>query len=175
MLSLVQFFATPWTPESQSPTLQADSLPAEPQGKPKNTGLGSLSLLQQTFPTQKSNWSLLHCREILYQLNHKGSPRILEWVAYPFSTGSSRPRNRTGVSCSAGRFFTNCIKFCIKTEFISNYTLRLRLQLCFPSSVFTDIFPPGQVMRKKYTFLPFLCNFSVGRWSWPVAVGKQEV
>ena len=141
----------------------------------QNTGVGSLSLLQGIFPTQGSNPGLPHCREILYQLNHKGSPRILEWVAYPFSTGSSRPRNRTGVSCSAGRFFTNCIKFCIKTEFISNYTLRLRLQLCFPSSVFTDIFPPGQVMRKKYTFLPFLCNFSVGRWSWPVAVGKQEV
>ena len=33
--------------------------------------------------------------------------RILEWVAYPFSSGSSRPRNRTGVSCIAGGFFTN--------------------------------------------------------------------
>ena len=38
----------------RSPTLQADSLPAEPQGKPKNTGVGSLSLLQQIFPTQES-------------------------------------------------------------------------------------------------------------------------
>ena len=37
------------------PTLQADSLPAEPPGKPKNTGVGSLSLLQQVFPTQESN------------------------------------------------------------------------------------------------------------------------
>ena len=36
-----------------SPTLQADSLPAEPQGKPKNTGVGSLSLLQRIFPTQE--------------------------------------------------------------------------------------------------------------------------
>ena len=33
------------------PTLQVDSLPAEPQGKPKNTGVGSLSLLQQIFAT----------------------------------------------------------------------------------------------------------------------------
>ena len=40
----------------KSPTLWADSLPAEPQGKPKNTGVGSLSLLQQIFPTQESNW-----------------------------------------------------------------------------------------------------------------------
>ena len=52
----------------RSPTLQADSLPAVPPGKPKNTRLGSLSLLQQIFPTQESNLGLLHCRQILYQL-----------------------------------------------------------------------------------------------------------
>ena len=56
--------------ELRSPTLQADSLPAEPQGKPKNTGVGSLSLLQWIFPTQESNWGLLHCSQILYQLNY---------------------------------------------------------------------------------------------------------
>ena len=49
----------------------------------------------------------LHCRWILYQLSHKGRPRILEWVAYSCSRGSSQPRNGTGVSCIAGRFFTN--------------------------------------------------------------------
>ena len=54
--------------EPGSLTLQADSLPAELPGKPKNTGVGSLSLLQWIFPTQESNWSLLHCRQILYQL-----------------------------------------------------------------------------------------------------------
>ena len=69
--------------------------------------VGSLSLLQGIFPTQGSNPGLPHCRRILYQLSHKGSPRILEWVAYPFSRGSSQPRNLTGVSCIAGRFFTN--------------------------------------------------------------------
>ena len=46
----------------RSPTLQGDSLPAEPQGKPKNTGVGSLSPLQQIFPIQESNQGLLHCR-----------------------------------------------------------------------------------------------------------------
>ena len=51
------------------PVLQADSLPAEPPGKPKNTGVGSLSLPQGIFPTQESNWGLLHCRRILYQLS----------------------------------------------------------------------------------------------------------
>ena len=53
--------------KSRSPTLQVDSLPAEPQGKHKNTGVGSLSLLQVIFPTQESNQGLLHCRQILYQ------------------------------------------------------------------------------------------------------------
>ena len=67
--------------EPRSPTLQVDSLPAEPQGKSKNTGVSSLSLLQGIFPTQGSSLGLLHCRQILYQLSHKGSPRILEWVA----------------------------------------------------------------------------------------------
>ena len=93
--------------EHRSPALQADSLPAELQGKSKNTGVGSLSLLQQIFPTQESNRGLLHCRQILYQLSQKGSPRILEWVAYPFFRGSSQPRNRTRISCIAGGFFTN--------------------------------------------------------------------
>ena len=36
-------------------------------------GVGSLSLLQGIFPIQESNWGLLHCRWILYQLSHKGS------------------------------------------------------------------------------------------------------
>ena len=46
--------------EPRSPALQVDSLPAEPQGKPKNTGVGSLSLLQQIFLTQELNQGLLH-------------------------------------------------------------------------------------------------------------------
>ena len=94
-LSHVQLFVTSWTIKSvefsrpeywsgqpfpspgdlpkpgikpRSPTLQVDSLPAEPQGKPKNTGVGTLPLLQPIFPTQESNQGLLHCRWILYQL-----------------------------------------------------------------------------------------------------------
>ena len=50
------------------------SLPAEPQGKPKNTGVGSLSLLHQIFLTQELNQDLLDCRWILYQLSYEGSP-----------------------------------------------------------------------------------------------------
>ena len=52
----------------RSPALQADSSSAEPQGKPKNTAMGSLSLLQWIFPTQKSNPGFLHWRRILYSV-----------------------------------------------------------------------------------------------------------
>ena len=93
--SCVRLFVTPWTIYS-------------PWNSPgQNTRVGSFSLLQGIFPTQGSNPGFLHCRQILYQLSHKGSPRILEWVAQPFSSRSSWPRNWTGVSCIAGEFFTN--------------------------------------------------------------------
>ena len=80
-LSCVRLFATPyclWTSPGQ------------------NTGVGSLSLLKGIFLTQGPNPRLPHCRRILYQLNHKGSPRILECVGYPFSSGSSQTRNQMG-------------------------------------------------------------------------------
>ena len=64
------------------PTLQADSLPAELQGKPKNIGVGSLSLLQRIFLTQQSN--LLHCRQIFYQLSYQGSPYKILLRCFPF-------------------------------------------------------------------------------------------
>ena len=100
-LSRVRLFATSWTIQSMefsrpkywsgepspspgdlpnsgmkpsSPALWADSLPAEPQGKPKNTGMGRLSLCQWIFLTQELNRGLLHCRRILYQLSYEGSP-----------------------------------------------------------------------------------------------------
>ena len=98
--------------ESESRSVMSNSLRPHGLYSPWNflgqdTGVDSLSLLQGIFPTQGSNPGLPHCRRILYQLSHKGSPRILEWVAYPYSSGSSWPRNWTGVSCIAGRFFTN--------------------------------------------------------------------
>ena len=98
--------------ESESCSVMSDSSrPHEvhnPWNSPaQNTGVGSLSTLQEIFPTQWLNLGLPHCRQILYWLRHKGSPRILEWAAYLFSSGPSQPRNRTGVSCIAGRFFTN--------------------------------------------------------------------
>ena len=95
------------------PTL-CDSMDCSPPGSSvhgdspdKNTGVGSHALLQGIFPTQGSNPGLPHCRQILYHLSHQGSPWILEWVAYPFSWGSSWHRNWTRVSCMAGGFFTS--------------------------------------------------------------------
>ena len=72
----------------------------------KNTRVCSHFLLQSILLTQGSDPGLLHCKQFLYHLSHQGSPRILEWVAIPFSRGSSRPRGRTQISCSGGRFFT---------------------------------------------------------------------
>ena len=66
--------------QPRSPALQVDSLPAEPPGKPQNTGVGSLSLLQWIFPTQELNQGLLHCRQILCQLSYQGSLKSAELV-----------------------------------------------------------------------------------------------
>ena len=98
--------------ESESHSVMYDSLRPHglysPWNSPgQNIGVRSLSCLQGVFPTQGSNPGLPYCRQILYQLSHKGSSRILEWVAYPFSSRSSWPRNWTRVSCIAGGFFTN--------------------------------------------------------------------
>ena len=74
----------------------------------KNTaGVDCHFLLQGIFLTQGSNPGLPHCRQNFYHLSLQGRPRILEWVAYSFSRGSFQPINWTGVSCIAGRFFTN--------------------------------------------------------------------
>ena len=73
----------------------------------KNTRVGCHALLQEIFPTQGSNPGLPNCRRILYFLSHQGSPRIMEWVAYLFSRGSSWPRNWTRVFCIADGFFTS--------------------------------------------------------------------
>ena len=59
---------------SSQASMQADSWLSEPPGKFKNTGVGSLALLQGIFPTQESKQGLLHFRWILYQLSYQGSP-----------------------------------------------------------------------------------------------------
>ena len=81
----------------------------------QNTGVGSLSLLQGIFPTPwiQPRPPALQAdslpAEPPEQPKNTGvrSPRILGWEAYPFSSSSSRLRNRSQVSCIAGGFFTN--------------------------------------------------------------------
>ena len=74
----------------------------------KNSGgVGCHALLQGIFPTQGLNPGLLHRRQILDSLSHQGSPRVLEWVAYPFSRGSFPPGNWTRISYIADGFFTS--------------------------------------------------------------------
>ena len=124
IFNFIQFVTQPWRPwidysrslesskSSESHSVMSHSLWPHglysPWNSPgQNTGVGNLSLLQGIFPTQGLSPGLLHCRQILYQLSHKGSLRILEWVACPFSSGSCWPRNRTGVSCMTGGFSTS--------------------------------------------------------------------
>ena len=80
--------------ESESPSIVSDSL--QPHGlyslwnsPEQNTAVGSLSLLQGIFPTQRLNPGLLHCRWILYQLSHKGSP--VEYEGYSISSKGFLP------------------------------------------------------------------------------------
>ena len=131
-----------------SDSLQPHGLYSPWNSPGQNTGVGSLSLLQGIFPTQGSNPGPLHYRWIRYQLSHKGSPRTLEWVAYPFSSASSQPRNQTRVSCIVGEFFTNwvirevhislnyttIIKFCTKhfpSSYIWHKNIKCRLNIIF--------------------------------------------
>ena len=62
--------------KARSPALRVDPFPAEPQRKPKSTGVGSLSLLQRIFPTQELSQGLLHCTWILYPLSYEGSTTV---------------------------------------------------------------------------------------------------
>ena len=85
-LSHVQVFATPGTVAHKVPLslgiLQARILQWV-----------SMTSSRGIFTTQGLNPGLPHCRQVLYRLSHQGSPRILEWAAYPFSRGTSGPRN----------------------------------------------------------------------------------
>ena len=65
--------------ESESPSYPTHCDPYSPWNSAgQNTGVGSLCLLQGIFPIQGSNAGLSHCRQILYQLSHKGSPTYIK-------------------------------------------------------------------------------------------------
>ena len=82
------------------------SSPAEPQGKPKNTRVGSLSFLQGIFPTQESNRGFLHCRRILYQLSYESESEVTQSCSTLCNPMDCRllcpwdfPGKSTGVGC----------------------------------------------------------------------------
>ena len=85
-----------------SDSLQPHGLYSPWNSPGQNTGVGSLSLLQRIFPTQGLNPSLSHCRQILYQMSHKGNPRMLEWVAIPSPVDLPNP----GIREALGRLRT---------------------------------------------------------------------
>ena len=62
-----------------SNSLQLHGLYSPWNSPDQNTGVGGLSLLQGIFPTQGLNPGLPHCRQILYQLSHKGKPNCLHF------------------------------------------------------------------------------------------------
>ena len=82
--------------EPGAPALQVDSLPSEPRGNPKNTGVGSLSLLQGIFLTQGLNQGLLYCWRILYQLRYREAPGTCDPSAKTSSACRRNPPARVG-------------------------------------------------------------------------------
>ena len=98
--------------------------------------------LQGIFPTQDLNPGLPHCTWILYHLRHYGSTRILEWAAYPFSRGTSLPRNQTRVSYIAGRFFTSWATWEVPVSDTAAAAAK-SLQLCPTLCDLIDGSPPG--------------------------------
>ena len=144
------------TNESESCSVVSDSLPSQglysPWNSPGyNTGVGSLYLSRGL--SQPSDWTQIShiAGEFFYQLSHKGSPRILEWVAYPFSSGSSWPKNRTGISCIAGGFFTN---WAMREALIqmTTYKCSILYRLC------------GNIFFLNSTFIYSMTMFQVVVW-----------
>ena len=128
----------------------------------QNTAVGSRSLLQGIFPTEGSNPGLLHCRQILYHLSHQVSPRVLDWIAYPFSSRSSRPRSQTGFSCFAGGFFTS---WAIRdaTSSVYHYIMSFFVS-CY--SLYFEIYLPDISIATPVLFFTFACKpFSISSLS----------
>ena len=158
--------------ESESHSVMSDPLQPHELYSPwnlpdQNTGVGSHSLLQGICPTQGSNPGLPHCRQMLYHLSHRGSPRILEWVAFLFSIESSQPRDWTQVFGTAGRFFTMWA-----TREAPSFTWRRnrKIEICEPgrrlspntrsASILTLDFPTSRTV--KINFYCFISHLIYG-------------
>ena len=108
--------------ESESSSVMSDSLQPHglysPRNSPgQNTGVGSLSLLPQDFPNSGTESRSPALQEDSLPAEPQGKPKNTAVIPYPFSSRSSWARNRTMVSCIAGRFFTNwAIREALHTE-----------------------------------------------------------
>ena len=95
-------------------------------GKPKDTEVGSLSLLKQTFPIQESNWGILHCRWILYQLSYQGSlitqklSQILGFHQSPYGHSYSDSILKHGVST----YLSDCLRSVFYFHQLSNCSVQ---------------------------------------------------
>ena len=148
----------------RSPTLHSDSLPDEPQGRPENIVVGSLSLRQRIFPTQESNRCLLLCRRILYQLSYQGSPNREAPPGKPRNVIENQIQPLTQ-SSSVG-----------KLNYIGNLKLFLKwTHFLFPllHSISSNLLFGGPVNDATLYLHPYVV---ISPWSWagPVTCFKQK-
>ena len=161
--------------EPRSPSLQANSLPAEPQGKPKNTGVGSLSLLQWIFPTQKLNQGLLHCMRILYQLIYEGRPySSCIWYSVQFSSVQSLSRvwlfaTPWIAACQASMSITNT-RSLLALMPIESVMPSSHLILCHPLLLLPPIPPSIRVFSNEST----LCMRWPKYWSFSFNISPSS-
>ena len=141
--------------KSRPPAMQEDSLPSELPGKPINKCINSFSGDSKYYESKgnrerrrenedgacdiiqhsqrKAKVKVAQscptlCDPMDYTAHEILQARTLEWVAFPFSRGSSWPRHRTGVSCIAGRFFTNwATREVMPSKFLQKNTNNLRI------------------------------------------------
>ena len=140
----------------------------------RNTGVGSLSLLQGIFPTQGSNPGLPHWRQILHCLSLQESPRILQWVVYPFCRGSSQPRSPTRVSCIAGGFCTSwASREAHNVDWFLPYNVNqpLSIHMWPPSCSSLPPHPTPPVVTECWVGPPVLCSSSPLAVWWCVCQG----
>ena len=166
--------------ELRSPALQADSLPAEPRGKPKNTAVRSLFLLCDIFATQELKWSLLHCRQIPYQLSYQGSSELRSLRSRSSKHFLSRPMTKEVIHLlppmSPSTFLSQSTIFSHILD--DNYTTQ-RSSSCFPPNPcsLSWLFIRGNILEESifishlYTEPTFVSNNSLlfplplGWWS----------
>ena len=146
-------------PHRQQPT----RLPGPWDSPGKNTGVGSLSFLQEIFPTQESNRGLPHCKRILYQLSYQGSPaaaakslRLCPTLCDPIDSsppGSPVPgilqaKTLEWVAIS----FSNAWKWKVKGKLLS----RVRLFTTPPTAAYQASLSMGFVRQECWSGVPSL-------------------